>query len=236
MAVENSITRPARRSFLALLTGAMAAPAAAVAASPAAPAVDEAPELLALGRQLDEALEAFREAVARKAEAVEIWERMRPEVPEELVGTALDRRDGLTVQEVGLDGSVAGAREIFSSREIRIQMLRRNISGRTKEGRRLHRLVRLAKSYEKGIAEAYRVSNYEACERDADKAAQAVHAMARQALDIEPVTVEGLLILARLTAAVTETYDLGELHCLLGGAVGVHTAKAAVRILAKARA
>lgn len=92
MAVVETTTpvAPARRGFLALLTGAVALPATVAAAVPAATPLPivEVPELLAIGDQLPGLLDAFRSALERRAAAVALFESQCLPIPADLAISA----------------------------------------------------------------------------------------------------------------------------------------------------
>lgn len=207
-----STSKPGRRGFVALLTGAVAAPAAiavpAVAATVASPAIAESPELLAIGERLPDIAARFQTAQARRDEAIAAYERLKPAVPPEII--APDHGcESLTTMECGLDGEPVwhedgdrrGFWDLYSARKVKAHIILRDISARTKEGRRLRRIARLATKYEKDRKVAIAQCGYrEASHALGDLQMELQDDFAKAARDIMPLTMRGIAIYAAIIA------------------------------------
>jgi hypothetical protein len=210
------LTAPARRSFLALLTGAAAAaPAIALAAAATEPPTpipppEESPELLALGDQITAAIGEMRTAQAMKAEAAALYERTKPTLPNEIVWSSahpLDRemiRRDLALAEIDIQPT---QQMIYDSRAVRAQIILQDHSRHTKEGKRLRRIARLAKGYEDARGAAEVACGYYDHEQEARRAAvRAANLTNKLAIEkLEPTGARGLLIYA---AALREMPDV----------------------------
>ena len=200
-----------RRGFLSGLLAASAAtavttvPAVAATVSPPLPA--EAAELLAIGERLPDVVARIQAARTRYEEAKAAFERLRPSVPPEIIApegesqnlTEMERE--LNNQPTPYDEARRGFRDFYSSRKLKAHIILYDISGRTKEGRRLRRIVRLAKRFEKDRESAISASGY----HEAFGALLGLHIelqddFAAAALAIKPLTMQGLGIYAAIIA------------------------------------
>ena len=208
--MSTTTTTPARRSFLAALTAAIAAPAAAtLPALPAKaePMPEEAPELLVLGEKLAAAVDNYRTAKHNRTEAAARFASVCPPLPDDLIcrsqmevlsDLALAELDYLTCERVG-------SRHIYSATGVRIYILRHDVPRTTKEGRRLRRLARLATKFEREREAAYKTSGYGACESACDDAEAALGSACRSLCGAPlPLTSTGIAIIARAIMAVEE--------------------------------
>jgi len=209
MADNKTTTRPARRRFFTMLAGAVAAPAAAAAlpataatTSPVEPVIAESPELLALGERLAAKIAELKLATAAKDEARTIYGQTKPAVPDELTTRAGGDRH-LTDNDFDLEGNITDVM-VYRSRLIRSHLALYEINGRTKEGRRYHRLARLARKYEKADAAALKASGYDDRRDEERRAAEDVIALARALAKLEPATAMGAAIFARLMMVYDE--------------------------------
>jgi hypothetical protein len=207
----NATSKPARRGFLALLSGAAAVPMAAAlpaVAATSAPAVTEAPELLAIGDRLPDITARISAVRNRLDEAIAAYERLKPSVPPEIIAPE-DERSSLTETERGLDGEPVRHEErgrhelwdLYNSRKVKAHMILREMTGRTKEGKRLRRIARLAEKFEKDRKAAISASGYrEASVELLDLRMELQDDFAAAALAIKPLTMKGLGIYASIIA------------------------------------
>ncbi len=202
---------PARRHFLALLSGGVAATATtalpAIAAT-TAPAVTEAPELLAIGARLPDLVTRLRAAKLGLDEAVAAYERLKPAIPPEIIAPRGESRD-LTEMERGHDGQPVRHLDsdrvfwnLYSSRKVKAHIILNEIPARTKEGRRVRRIVRLAAKYEKDHKAAIEASGYSKANSAIwDLRIELQDDFAKAALAIKPVTMKGLAVYAAIIIA-----------------------------------
>jgi len=94
--------------------------------------------------------------------------------------------------------------DIYCSRNIRANLILWEISGRTTEGRRLHRLARLAKQYEMAEAAALEQSGYDERGSEAHVIAEEVLDLAAALTKVEPQTSAGVLVYARALAMIAD--------------------------------
>src|SRR5262245_24318614 len=141
----SATNKPARRGFLALLSGAVAVPAVAVAptavaaaASPPVPA--EAPELLAIGEKLAPVFRGLRPAVEALKEARKLYRATKPVPPDELVPQLDPARAYVNLAEREYDHAGESIQVhkpwdlcVVASRKVRAHMIMQEISGRTSE-------------------------------------------------------------------------------------------------------
>ena len=212
-----------RRRLFGLAAGAAAAitAPAVIAATPAiaTPAIQENPELLEIGRQLPALLENYRAAVARRSEAAAVCERTRPTLPEELIWSPEHHRGGgLHRSETGLDGAEVYLGEMsddgsrynrstYRWKLVQSEIILREISRHTKEGKQLHRIARLAKKYERDTGAALKASGYWEREGEVGSASVKIDKLAwklHQHSDLKPCTAKGVLVYANVMLAVDE--------------------------------
>lgn len=203
-------TERPRRSFLAALSAIVAAPAAVVAVPAIAAKVEPAEDLdlLAMGPRIEETFAAYREALAKQAEARAIYQRIKPLLPTELI--ARDVMDHhMCGGETELDAAVYDAsgrrREIYQWRGVKAHIIRQGHSAKTKEGRRLRKIARLARKYETDVAAASKQSGYTQRSDEADAAANELElAIVDLKERAAPSTMAGALILARSISAIDQ--------------------------------
>jgi hypothetical protein len=232
-----------------MLTGAAATvPAIALSAvteptAPAEPVVTESPELIELGERLAPMIEHFRMAQARKAEASALYEKIKPARHDDLVVSPNEgwersltegEVDPLTHEPICL--KCGRRRPIYRSALIRSHIALTETNGRTKEGRRLHRLARLAKQYEKAVATACKESGYELWDEEARAAARDFCQTAKALLDFEPSTRHGISIYGGALQVMQEAASAaGYMNSDRAGAdLGRHLAGALLRIEGRA--
>lgn len=228
---------PRRRSFLGALSAFVAAPAAvavpAIAAT--APAPTELPELIEIGQKLTALFDEYRAAVAKKIEARETYEQTRPALPDDLIHRGRDSA-GLVREETDINGATVwpdGAeapRWIYSAKDLQIHIIRHDTSRHTKEGRRLRRLAKIAKNYEAGTKAAHIASGYDDCLGDAASVAGEINIAAAKLLKLEPITLRGVLIVARAAMGVGGVLELGSARVVLVAALGEHVAESLIRL------
>ena len=124
--IASTEAAPSRRSLLSFLTGTVAV--AGVTALPAstakaAPAIEETPELLAIGERLPTLIEAYRVAKQHKAEAAAKWEELRPTATDDLVENPKDRflvlgRALLKIEPATMAGIMIAARATAALGEV----------------------------------------------------------------------------------------------------------------------
>ena len=178
--------------------------------------VAEDPALLELGAQIDPLLNAWRSAAQRELEACATAENLSPPLPDELVRKPEDRITFAACAEdekdvlgnviwppnyVGSDGKTYGrpARQILKAALIEKAIERGTLNGsrRTKLGKRVHRLIAIAKRYEAGRKAAIKRSGIEAAEDGARWASGDVLKLVCEMGKIDALTRGGVLIQAR---------------------------------------
>lgn len=153
-----AFTTPRRRSLLAALLAApvvAGAPALAATSMPIA----ESAGLLDLGERLSSLGDTLLAAVASKDEASATFERTRPALPDDLVAHPKHRLAYHMAEERGVPGDED--KMIYLSRGVRAEIILRDISRNTKEGRLLRRIARIAKVYEDAELAAHEASGYD---------------------------------------------------------------------------
>ena len=219
-----------RRTLLGAIAAAPAAavPVIAVAAvSPAPrPAVaDEDANLLALAGQIDPLLTTYRVAKERKREARAMAEAILPPLPNELVvDPRWERRlqwAGCTAREVDVEGNeiwppdYVGAdgktyartpREILKADLIKDAIARGNLlaSRRTKHGKEVSRIIKIAESYEAARDAAIERSGIIKASEELSHSATDLEMLAYEVRKHQPVTRIGVAIIARVLSAHAE--------------------------------
>lgn len=195
---------PSRRSLLSFLTATVAgAPIAAAASSlptKVPPVVQEAPDLIAAGEQLEAAGEVLKAAVARKDDAEALYERTRPAVPDELHARSADRLSNTNLTYTVGDKEVS----VYFSRGVRAEIILRDVSRHTKEGKRLRRIARIAKAYEDAEAAAELSAGCAQRKLEAEEAATEVFRVVEALLQQEPTTLRGAGFIARALPIINE--------------------------------
>ncbi len=191
-------TTTARRSLLAALFAAPVMAATPALAAQAAAA--ESPDLVAFGERLADLGDALMAAVGAYDGAKLAYEQMRPALPPELLASTGDRVMNRVAEEMEVRGGET--KNVYVSRPVRAEIILRDISRHTKEGKRLRRIARIAKVYEDAESAAYKASN---CERLFDELdarggdyLRAVEELGRY----EAATMRGARIFARAMALV----------------------------------
>ena len=189
---------PQRRSFLAALLATPVVAAIPAAAATRSISIPETPGLLELGEQLTTAAAKLEAAIARKAEALALYERTRPTLPEELKGSNRDRHHGLTEDWEVPGGEVV---PVIVWRRVKSEIILCNISRKTKEGQRLRRIARIAKKYEDEQRAANEASGFDAAERGSSKAAHEFLSLTRRLVKFDALTGDGARIFANALPA-----------------------------------
>ena len=202
---------PARRGFLALLTGAAAAgPAIALAAATepapiAGPVIEEAPGLIALGQQLEPLQERLTAAAERKREAMAAWVALRPPLPAEIIGrqgAGIAEWCGMETQEFEEAARVEGREPSYVLRWHRLAayIIHNEIPPRTKEGRRLRRLAKIAKAYWMQNDKARHAAKVDEALECLNTVMVDASSLAFDMREFRPATFDGALLYARAAA------------------------------------
>lgn len=239
-----------------LLRGATIAPALVLA--PVALAGDELPELIELGRRVDQMLAEMRAAVACKADALARAKALWPDVPADLIlrkgdhyslrSCAVDETDvdGKTVyppEQKALKSNIVGypPRQILNSRRLKdaIDMGHLPSSRRTKLGRRVHGLIQLASDYEARSEAAICGSGLASAKDTVGAVEGRIDVLCWRALELGmPRSMTGVAILARLQAAQAEVSEAasGSHRSMVGFHVARRVADAVAHMLPGGRA
>jgi len=202
---------------------AIAAPSAAAVITPSAV---EAPELLALGAEVETALSAYREAAAKLVEARSTAAALWPSVPDDLIVSRADR--DLWADRYGSEVDFEGNEVLPEASAIdgkHFQLPPRNVlqASPLKEfladveadpddygdgfAADLVSLVRAAELYETACARAIEASGIEDTKRAARLGAQRLYELLFEVRNHAPRTVAGVLIMARAVAAFGEARE-----------------------------
>lgn len=206
-----------RRAFLAGLTAAVATPTVvAPVAAAQVPTLQEVPEIIEIGQRLHGLLEAARAAEARKAEARAIYESSKPAVPKQLVvGRGEHPWRDTTEDEVDVDNQMIPdngrfpARRIYRSRNLKAFLVRWGDDLQPDDAKRLRKLARIARRHERADAEALALSGYMDRKAGLRQANEALDEQVDRLLELEPVTMAGLVVYARAISACRDTSGLG---------------------------
>lgn len=239
---ENSMPR---RSFLgravaALAAGATANLTAIAATRPPAAAIAEHPALIDAGQRIDAAQAEHRTAAALWAEARELAEKLCPPIPDELVCKGPLYR-GCTEYETDVEGKnvwprredgCRPPRNIFNSVRAEDAIKRGNLtaSKRTKFGRKIHGMIKIAKQYEAERAAAIERSGLPDQAHRMNSAAFELQTLARDVAEIEPLTLMGALVQARALCAYTEAEQDSDKRWA-AGIVGLSLARSVSRLV-----
>jgi hypothetical protein len=246
-----------RRNFLQraatfLAVGAAGTTTAIVVGHPAPAAavlVQEDPAIVALGERIEPLLLEYRIAAADRAKARANAEANCPAVPEEIVcegtffrGCAEDECDveGRHFEVLLLDDEDGGKyaelpRRILSSKKTKEAIARGNLhcNRRTKFGKKLVRMIETAEKYEAerdAVIEATGLPDAMArqCE-----AGFRIEKLAYEVGYIEPRTIAGVLVQARVLAAYAEVeVQVGHYRGRSGQLVGLPLAQSIMRLSA----
>jgi len=210
-----------RRTVAALAAGAAVNTTAIVATRPAAAEalVHEEPALIALGARIEPLLTAYRNAAEDRLKARANAEAGCPAVPEELVCEGPP--NGCSVSECDVEGkeilhnvlSEDGEkhwrmpRQILHSESTKAAIARGNryCNRRTKSGKKLVRLIETAEKYEAEREAAIERSGLDEARRRQYFAVIEIDKVAFEAFEIEPMTMAGVLVQARVLNACAET-------------------------------
>jgi DNA-directed RNA polymerase subunit F len=168
--------------------------------------------LVELGREIEELERAFIQAEQNRNAALAKYRELCPTTPEELILTTARRRefrffDHCATAEVDITGKKIDGpknepcRDVFMSHLLQAEVVGKQISRNTKDGKRLRHLARIAKSYEKAKAHAEKASGYEEADSAFNRAAWAVEEVAYEISDLEPRTHDEIVIYARALKA-----------------------------------
>jgi hypothetical protein len=242
-----------RRSFLRRAVTALAAGAAAnvtaIVATRPAPAADlpqEDPAIIALGKRIEPLLAAYRNAAEDRLKARANAEASCPVVPEELVSEGIAWA-GCCVSECDVEGkeilhnvfSQDGKkcrrvpRRILNSEETKAAIARGNLycDRRTTFGKNLGKMIETAEKYEAERGAVIEQSGLPGAMARQWEAAYEIEKLAYEACDIEPQTMAGVLIQARVLAAYAEAeIEVGHYRGRAGQLVGLALAQSVTRL------
>jgi len=210
-----SAAKPARRAFLAGLA-AVAAPAVVtpVAATTAAPSIQEVLEILEIGQRLPALVEAVFAAEARKVEARAVYERTKPPIPKQLIVPEHWHERDISEDERDIENAMLPhngrfpARRIYVWREMKARMIVHNLSPDSDEGKKLRKLIRIARKHERASAAALAASGYPDRKEELERANDTLDEQIDRLLELEPVTKAGLVVYARAISACRDTSGL----------------------------
>lgn len=197
-----------RRSFL--IGGASVAAAAIPVAVPAVAALEN-PVLISIGERLPAAMEEYRAVLASYRAAVEVFDRIKPDVPADLVCTWPDPHwwHGVAEKEKDIDGTdilVAGSdwkvRSIIKAEKLREALPEH--TARSKLGKEMRRRLQIAESFEAEYAQALEKSGASLAQEAEGNACRIISDMGEVAGKAEAKTMLGIVIKARAFAAVGE--------------------------------
>jgi hypothetical protein len=245
--------KPDRRSFLRRAATFLAAGAAgtttAIVVAPAAVAasvVQEDPAIVALGERIEPLLAAYRNAAEDRLKARASAEANCPAVPEELVCNAPSWA-GCTESVCDVEGKEIlhdvftkdgteyrrVPRQILDSEETKAAIARGNLycDRRTTFGKKLVRLIETAEKYETERAAAIERSGLGAAIECQHFAAWEIERLAYETVKIEPQTMAGVLIQARVQTAYAEVeIEVGHYRGRSGQLVGLALAQSLTRL------
>jgi hypothetical protein len=209
--------------------------------------VPEDPAIIALGERIEPLLVAYRNAAEDRLKARAVAEASCPAVPEELVCNGVFWRE-LTETECDVEGKeirtllVDGEddkkyaqlpREILNSGKTKAAIDRGNLycDRRTKFGKKVVRLIETAEKYEaerEAAIERSGLRDAMYCQREA---AYEIEKLAYDASEIEPRTMAGALVQARVLAAYAEVeIEVGHYRGRAGQLVGLALAQSLTRL------
>jgi hypothetical protein len=233
-----TIHQTSRRGILAGLGAAASIPLTLATASaspaPAPITTPENPGLLALGEQIDPLLNAYRAAAERKREARAMADALCPPLPDDLVcGHNEFSWAGCCTGEFDLEGDIVHApgewrsRFILSAQLTKDAIARGNIPGsrRTKLGKEVWRRVKIAEKYEGARESAIERSGILKAAEERERSRLRLEMLARDMRKHEPVTMAGIVIMARALAAYAEAD-----HSLSAVFLGRELAAATLRV------
>jgi len=225
---------PSRRSLLSFFasTAAVATTAAIPSVAIASPVAQEAPELLALGRRLDALARSRDAAVAKLDAAREVFERLKPSLPPELIAP-VDETPQLTVvlrdwysrQVARQDGQPV---HIYDHYSLYAWKRNRGIDGRTKEGRRIERLRKISEQHYAAMHEAGVAADIDAADRAVHGFVALFRDIVEEIVGIEPRTTAGMLVYARALLEANRA-NLANWHWKLVERLGSALSEAVIR-------
>src|ERR1700722_14080099 len=198
-----------RRAVTALAAGAAVNATAIVATrpAPAAALVQEDPEIVALGGRIEPLMAAYRNAAEDRLKARADAEASCPVVPEELVSKGMEWA-GCTESECDVEGREISRppRQILHSEQTKAAIARGNLhcDRRTTFGKKVVRLIETAEKYEAEREAAIGQSGLQDAMARHWETAWEIEKLAYEACDIEPQTMAGARIQARVLTAYAE--------------------------------
>jgi hypothetical protein len=217
----------------------------ATRSAPAADLPQEDPATIALGERIEPLLAAYRKAAEDRLKARTNAEAACPAVPDELVCEGPPC--GYSVSECDVEGkeilhdvfNMAGTeyrrvpQQILNSEETKAAIARGNLycNPRTKFGKKVARLIEVAEKYETERAAAIERSGLDDAMAHQFEAAYEIEKLAYEACDIEPQTMAGVLIQARVLTAYAEVeIEVGHYRGRSGQLVGLALAQSLTRL------
>jgi hypothetical protein len=239
----STLTVTDRRSFLRRAVTALAAGAAvnataivATRPAPAAVLVQEDPSIIALGEQIEPLLATYRGAAADRLKARADAEAGCPAVPEKLVCNG-PFWAGCTESECDVEGREISRppRQILHSEQTKAAIARGNLyyDRRTRFGKEIVRLIDTAEKYEAQRAATIEQSGLPEAITRHWEAAYEIEKLAYEASELEPRTMAGAVIQARVLTAYAEVeIVVGHYLGRSGQLVGLALAQSIARLSA----
>ena len=233
------------RTMIALAAGAAVNASAVIATRPAASAaIVEDPVIIALGERIEPLLAAYRTAAEVRLKARADAEASCPAVPEELVSsegppTGHDERERDVEDRVIKPGGISEyglplePRRILNSEATKAAIKRGNLyyNRRTKFGKKLAKQIEIAERYEKEREAAIDRSGLLEARARQQQGAIEIEKLAYEACDIEPQTMAGVLVQARVLAAYAEAeIEIGHYRGRAGQLVAPALAQSLMRL------
>ncbi len=216
---------PGRRRFLSRFAGVAAGGSvlalttmqpgvATTAPAPAAAIPQEDPALIALGERIEPALVEYRARAERHRSARALAESLVPQVPPEMIPEHSVTWLGYRNFQCDVEGKTL----YHEKRIIEASLLEDAIEDgslyapkRTKAGKKVHSLIKTAREYEAARETAIERSGVQDAAAERDNSAFELERIARAVVDIDPLTMAGVLIQARALSAYAEA-EIGPFH------------------------
>jgi len=244
-----------RRSFLGRAATFLAAGAAVTTAivathpAPAAALVQEDPAIVGLGERIELLLVAYRNAAKDRLKARASAEANCPAAPDEIVCTGVFLRgcteaerdvEGREIRTLLVDGEDGKKyaqlpREILDSESTKAAIAGGNLycNRRTKFGKKIVKMIEAAEKYEAEREAAIEQSGLPDAKASQLEVAYEIEKLAYEARDIEPQTMAGALIQARVLTAYAEAeIEVGHYRGRSGQLVGLALAQSIARLSA----
>jgi hypothetical protein len=235
-------TDTSRRSFLGRAVTALTAGAAvnataivAMRPAPAATLLQEDPAIIALGERIEPLLAAYRDAAEARLKARAAAEANCPTIPEDLICNGAFWA-GCTESECDVEGEISRPpRRILHPAYTKAAIARGNLicDRRTRFGKEVIWLIETAETYEAEREAAIEQSGLPEAMQRQWEAAYEIEKLAYQACDIDPQTMAGALVQARVLTAYAEVeIEVGHYRGRSGQLVGLALAQSLTRLSA----